>query len=132
MGFDLLDVLGAHLAGVSRRAEGAIAHVAPGAARDLGQLRGIEGAHRAPIEFAQRGKRDMVDVHVESHADGIGRDHVVDLARLEERNLGVARARAQGAQHHRSPAALAAHQLGDGIELIDRKCHDGGTRLEPA
>ena len=32
----------------------------------------------------------MVDVHVEAHADGVGGDQEVDLARLVERHLGVA------------------------------------------
>ena len=32
----------------------------------------------------------MVDIHVQPHADGVGRDQVIDLAGLVQRHLGVA------------------------------------------
>ena len=64
---------------------------------------------------------DMVHVHVQAHADRVGRDQVVDLARLEHLDLGVARARAERAHHDRRAAALAADQLGDGIDLVGRE-----------
>ena len=63
----------------------------------------------------------MVHIHVEAHADGIGRHQVVDFARLEHVDLGVARARAHGAHHNRRAAALAADQLGDGVDLAGRE-----------
>ena len=65
----------------------------------------------------------MVDVEVEPHADGVGGDEIIDVARLVERNLRVARARRQRAQHHRGATTLAADQLGDGIDLVGRE-HD--------
>jgi hypothetical protein len=63
----------------------------------------------------------MVDVHVEAHADGVGGHEVVDLAGLVQRDLGVAGARAERAHHHRRAAALAADQLGDGVDLVGRE-----------
>ena len=65
-----------------------------------------------PSNLRQSGEGDMVEVHVEAHADRVGRDQVIDLAGLEHADLGVARARAERAEHHRRAAALAAHQLG--------------------
>ena len=69
----------------------------------------------------------MVDVEVEAHADGVGGDQVVDVAGLVERDLGVAGARRQRAEHHRGAAALAADQLGDGVDLLGRERDDGAS-----
>ena len=49
---------------------------------------------------------------------------IVDVARLVERHLRIARARRQRAEHDRSAAALAAHQLGDGIDFRRREGDD--------
>jgi hypothetical protein len=38
------------------------------------------GAARAAVELPQAGEGDVVDIHVEAHADGVGGDEVVDLA----------------------------------------------------
>ena len=89
---------------------------------------GVSGRRRAAVELAQRGEGDVVDVHVEAHADRVGRDQVVDLAGLVHRDLGVAGARAERAQHHRGAAALAPHQLGDGVDLVGREGDDGAAR----
>ena len=67
----------------------------------------------------------MVDVHVEAHADGVGRHQEVDLAGLEEFDLGVAGARAERPHHHRRPAAMAADQFGDGVDGLGREGDDG-------
>ena len=88
-------------------AEGAVLQVAAGAAGDLRELGGVERARAAAVELAQPREGDVVDVEVEPHADGVGGDEVVDLAGLEERHLGVARARRERAEHHRRAAALA-------------------------
>ena len=60
-----------------------------------------------PSNLRERGEGDVVDVEVEAHADGVGRDQVVDLARLVQRDLRVARARRERAEHDRRAAALA-------------------------
>ena len=122
---DRLDQLRLEAAHIGGGAEGAVVHVAAGAAGDLRQLDIAQRAQAAAVEFAQRREPDMVHIHVEAHADGVGRDQVVDLARLVEVDLGVARARAQGAHHHRRAAALAADQLGDGIDLAGREGDHG-------
>ena len=95
-------------------------HVAAGAPGDLADLGRVQPAPLVAVELDQAGERDVVDVHVEAHADRVGRDQVVDLAGLVERDLGVARARAERAQHDGGAAALAAHQLGERVDLLRR------------
>ncbi len=95
--------------------------MAAGAAGDLRDLDIAQGAERAAIILAQRGEPDVVHVHAEAHADRIGSDEVVDPPRLEHLDLGVRRARAEGAHHNRRAAALAADQLGDGVTLLAEK-----------
>jgi hypothetical protein len=67
----------------------------------------------------------VVDVEVQAHADGVGGDEEVDVAGLVELDLGVAGARRQRAEHHGGAAALAADQLGDGVDLLGREGDDG-------
>ena len=50
----------------------------------------IEPTRAPAVELAQAGEGDMVDVHVEPHADRVGRDQEVDLAGLEQFDLRVA------------------------------------------
>ena len=122
--------------GVERRtapggAEGAVAGGAPGAAGDLRQFGRAELAELIAVELAVGGKRNVVDVEIETHADGVGRHHVVDFAGLIERDLRVAGARRQRAEHHRRTAALAANELGDGVDLVGREGDDGRAARQP-
>ena len=82
---------------------------------------------RRPSNLRKPGEGDMVDVHVEPHADRVGRDQEIDLAGLEQGDLRVAGARAERAHHHRRAAALAADQLGDGVDRIGREGDDGAA-----
>ena len=97
MGFDRLDDLGVERPLLGGGAKGAVAHMPPGAAGDLGDLGGGQPARAAAVEFADAGKGDMVEIHVEAHADRVGGDQIVDLAGLEHADLGVARPRADSA-----------------------------------
>ncbi len=112
-------------------AERAVAHGAAGAAGDLGELGGAELAELIAVEFAVGGKRDVIDVEIEPHADGVGRHQVVDLAGLIELDLGIAGARRQRAEHDRGAAALAADQFGDGVNFLGGKRDDGGAARQP-
>ena len=112
-------------------AEGAVAGGAAGAAGDLRELRRVELAELIAVELAVGGERDVVDVEVEAHADRVGGDEIIDVAGLVERDLGVARARRQRAEHHRGAAALAADQLGDRVDLVGRECDDRGAARQP-
>ena len=67
----------------------------------------------------------MVDIHVEAHANGIGGHDVVDVARLVERHLRIAGARAEGAQHNGGTAALAADEFRRRIDHVGREGDDG-------
>ena len=95
MALDRGDDVRVEVGRVAGDAEGAVLAKAPGAAGDLADLLGMEPARAPSVELAQAGEGDMVDVHVEAHADRVGRDQEVDLAGLEELDLGVAGARAQ-------------------------------------
>ena len=124
---DLLHELRLERLGIGGDAESAVVHVAPGAPGDLSDFFGPQGAHNGPVEFLPGGEGDMVDIHVDAHSDRIGGDHEIDFARLIERHLRVARARAERAQDHGSSAALAPHRIGEAVNVLDRERDDGGT-----
>jgi hypothetical protein len=117
VGLDRLDDLGREAAGLAGGAKAAVGHVAPGAPGDLGDFGRAQSAHGVTVELGQLGEGDVVQIQIEAHADSVGGDQIVDLAGLEHGDLGVARARAERAQHHRGAAALAPYQLGQGIDL---------------
>ncbi len=56
---------------------------------------------------------------------------IVDVAGLIERDLRIARARRQRAQHHRGTAALAPDQFGDRVDLVRGEGDDGGPARQP-
>ncbi len=105
-------------------AEGTVAGGAAGAAGDLREFGRIEAAELIAVIFAVGRKRNVIDVEVEPHSHRIGRDQIIDVAGLEHRHLGVAGARRQRSQYHRSTAMLALDQFGDGVNFISRKRHD--------
>ena len=129
--FDRIDDSGVEGTDAGGGAKGAVIHVAARAAGDLRQLRRRERPRATAVELAKGGEGDMADIHVEPHADGVGGDHVVDLAGLIQRHLGVAGARRERAQHHRRAAALAAHQFGDGVDIGGGKGDGGAARRQP-
>ena len=125
MVFNLGDQLFVEQGEIGRHAEAAVIFVAARASGNLGQFRRGQVAVAAPVKFAPLGKCHMVDIHVQPHADGIGGDQKIHLARLIHGNLGIARARAQPAHHDGRPAALLANNLGDGINIVGGKSGDG-------
>ena len=125
-----------HQLGLERRAspggaEGAVARGTAGTAGDLRKLSRIELAKLIAVELAVGSKRHMVDVEIESHSDGVGGHNIFDIAGLVQRDLGIAGARRQRAQDHRSAAALAADQLGNRIDLLGRKRDDRRSSRKP-
>ena len=131
MAFERLRKLGLERRASSCGAEGAVAGGAAGPAGDLGQFGRIELSELIAVELAVGGKGDMVDVEIEAHADRVGGDEIFDVAGLIELDLSVARARAQRPKHHGSASALAADQLGDRIDLLDRERDHGGAARKP-
>ena len=105
----------------------AVLRMAPGTTRDLRQLRGAQQPMTAAIKLSFLGKSHMVDIHVQPHANGIGGDQKIDLARLIHLDLGVSGARAQAAHHNGRAAALLANSLGNGINIIGRKSRHGAA-----
>ena len=122
---DGLDQVAVQRLGIGCDAERAVIHVASRASGNLRQFVGAQGSPHGAVELLRGGKGDMVDVHVEPHADRVRRNQEVDIARLVERDLRIARARRQRAHDHRSTAALPAHQLCNRIDRIRREPDDG-------
>src|SRR6478735_10984879 len=114
-----LDHVALELRDLTGYAERAIVHVAAGPSGDLAELGRGQVAVVLAVEFTDAGERDMVEVEIETHADRVGGDEEVDIAVLVERDLGVAGARAERAEHDGRAASLTTHQLGDGIDVVD-------------
>src|SRR5262249_50661349 len=112
-------------------AEGAVIHVAARAAGDLGELARRQLPMRLPVELARAGKGNVIDVEVETHADGVGGHQKIDIARLVERDLRIAGARGEGAEHDGGAAALTADEFGDGVDLRGGERDDGTARRQP-
>ena len=113
------------------RAEAAVRKVAACAAGNLRNLSGREHPHRAAVELLVGRERDMIQVQVEPHANGIRRDQAVHLARLVETDLCIAGARAERPQHHGAPAPQPADALGKRVDRLGREGDDGIPGLEP-
>ena len=124
MTLDALDELVGKRVDLAGDAERAVAQVAARASGNLAKLAGVEIAILIAVEFPVLREGDVVDVEVQPHADRIGGDQVVDVAGLVERDLGISGAWRKGAQHHGCAAALAADQLGDGIDFVGREGDD--------
>ena len=87
-----------------QNAESAVALMPPGPTGDLRHFRGKEAALPDTVEFREAGERDMVEVEIEAHADRIGRDDVVDFARLKQLDLAISGFRTERAHYHRRTA----------------------------
>ena len=118
MAFHRGDPILVHFRALSGDAEGPVPAIAPGPPGDLADLLRMQPARAPPVELSEAGEGDMVEVHVQPHADRIGGDEKIDLAGLEQLHLGVAGARGQRAHHHRRAAALATDQFGDGVDRL--------------
>lgn len=112
------------------RAERAVLDPSTGAAGDLAELRVLDVADVLAVELAERGERDVLDVEVQAHADRVGGDEPVDLAGLEHRDLRVARARAERAEHDGRAALPRGDPIGDLVDVRHRERDDGASRRE--
>ena len=127
MRFQIFDFL--RLQGIRRRQSGeyaktAILLVASGTPGDLADLGQRQPAPAMAVEFLQRGKGNVGDVEIEPHADGIGRDQIVDLAVLVHLDLRVAGLRRQRPHHDRRAAMLAPQHLGNRVDILDGEGDD--------
>ena len=107
-------------------------HVATGAAGDLGELGELEVARLATVELADVRERHVRKIEVEAHTDGVGRDDVVDLTRLVERDLRVAGPRRERAQDDGRAAALLSQPLGDFVDPLGGERDDGAALRQRA
>ena len=122
-----VDELGFERRAAACGAERAVARRAAGAAGDLRELRRGQPAELIAVVLAVGSEGDVIDVEVQSHADGVGGDEIIDVAVLEHLDLRIARARRQRAQYDGRAAMLAADQFGDGVDFIGRERDDGGS-----
>ncbi len=130
MRLDPLDFLRGESGRRFRRADVAecpVLLVTPGATGDLGHFADRQSSRTLAVELAERREGDMIDIQVETHADGVGRHEIIDLTRLEHRDLGIARGRAERAHDDRAAATQTPQHLGDAIDLLDREGDDGGA-----
>ena len=109
----------------ARETKCAIARMPPGPSSNLGQFGWRQLAVRSAIEFANLRKRHMVNIHIQSHANCIGRHQIIDGAGLIELDLRIARARAESAHNNRGAAFLLANNFGQCINIFDRKGGNG-------
>ena len=130
MRFDGFDDLVRQRRALGRGAKGAVAHAAPGAPGDLRDLGGRQTPGAVTVELAQAGEGDVIDVHVEAHADGVRRHQEVHLPLLIQRHLSVPRSRAEAAHDHGAAAFTAADQFGDGVDLGGAERDHGGARRQ--
>ena len=107
------------------RAERAVAHAAPGAPGDLRDFGRGEAAGAVAVELVEPGEGDVIDVHVEAHADRVGGDEEVDLFVLIKLHLRIARPWRQPAHDDRASATAPTDQLGDRVNLTGAEGHDG-------
>ena len=130
MAFDRRHDVRVEIRRIGRYAERAVLAKSAGAPGDLGDLLRIEPAPTSSVELVQAGEGDMVDIHVQPHPDRVGRDQEVDFAGLEQIDLGVAGARTERAHDDGRPAALAADELGDGVNRVGGESDDGAARRQ--
>ena len=77
----------------AQRSEAAVAQIAPGAPRNLCELRVFQGARIAAVEFPQRRECDVPQIQIQAHADGVRGHQVLDFSSLKHGNLSIAGAR---------------------------------------
>ena len=111
----------------SGRAKSSVAEMAAGAASDLAEFGRRQTAVLPAVEFPVGREGDVIDVEIEAHADGVGRDDVIDVAVLKHIHLGVAGARRERAEDDRRAAALAPDPFGDRIDILGGKGDDGAA-----
>ena len=114
-----------------RRAECAVLHIPAGASGNLRQFRGGQSAHFLPVEFAQRRKADMGNIHIQPHADRVGRDQIIDFTGLKHIDLRVSGPRAERAHNDGRAAFLPTDQFRQSVHVLHRKSDNGRTRGQP-
>ena len=127
MVFHGLDDVFREAADLCGRAKGAVVHMPASAPGDLPDFRRAKPPCLPPVELAGLGESNVVEVHVQTHADGVGRDQIVDLPGLIHLDLLVAGPGAQRAEHHGTAAAHAFERFSDVVNIGCGKHHDGAA-----
>ena len=122
--FPFLVLEGRAAAGFAKLAIGAEATCASGNLCRFGQC---QRAVAAPIILGARSEHDAADIQVQTHADGIGGDDVIDLAGLVERDLRIAGTGRQRAHDDRRAALLPAEEFGNRVDFLGAEGDNGGA-----
>src|SRR3546814_18467210 len=69
----------------------------------------------------------MGDIHVQPHADDVGSDQIIHLARLKHGDLTIERMWRQRAHHDGSAAPETPQHFSNGRDLLGRKGEDRRT-----
>ena len=96
-----------------------------GAAGNLPNLLRLQRANADTVELLERGESNVIDIHVDAHADGIRCHQKIDIARLIQRNLRVARARRERTKHDRCAATLPTHEFRQPVHIVGRERDHG-------
>ena len=113
-------------------AKGAGLETAPSPARDLRQFIRGQLPHAASVEFAEAGKRHVIHIQIQTHADGIRGHQKIDVPVLVHLDLSVACSRAERPHYHRRTTLLAADQFGNRIYILNRKPDNSTARAHAA
>ena len=70
------------------------------------------------IEFDRSSESDMVNVHIQPHADRVGGDEIINVSGLIQLNLGIAGAGGQASHDNGGAAPLTPYHFGDGIYIV--------------
>ncbi len=90
----------------------------PSATCDLTNLGGCQIAELVAIKLAVLCKCHMINIKVKSHADRIGRNQKIDIARLIKLNLRIAGAWTERTHHHGSTTTLTSDQFCNRINFV--------------
>src|SRR5690606_13595211 len=110
-----------------RDAKSTVIHMPAGATGDLSQLRWRQITVVLTVKLAHGGKRNVIDVQVETHTDSIGRHQEIHIARLIEFHLRITRTRRKSTENDRRAPTLPPDQLRDRINFAGRKRHHRRT-----
>src|SRR5262249_61509102 len=97
---------------------------ATGTTGDLRKFCRIKLPELVAVEFSVGSEGYVIDIEIEPHPDGIGRDQIVDIARLVQSNLRIAGPRRKRAQHYRGTPALPADQFSDRVNFLRGESDD--------
>ncbi len=119
-----LDCIGIKWLSRTGHAKGTIVHMPSGPPCNLAKFSRRQATVLLAVELACRREGDVIDIEVQTHANGISRHEITNVSRLIKSNLCVTRSWRQSAQDDGRASMLAPDELGDGVNVRRRKSDD--------